>query len=256
MREQSMDNPARCTLVLTTVSPSPMQIVLIFPTFFFLTELINFLEFDFYADIFKLKVVQGKTYLLRMVNAGADDHLFFKIGGHVFTVVAVDARYTRPYKTDVIVISPGQSADVLFTANQPCGSYYMAARAYSPTPALQFANGTTTGIVEYKGTKSRTPMMPALPGFRDTETAHKFLSSLTSLTTRNKPHWVPVPRKVDEKMFITFGLGLEPCGGNNSCANPLGSQYRFSGNFNNVSFQHPTSLSMLEANGTTTSVYS
>ncbi|KAL5709238.1 laccase [Ranunculus cassubicifolius] len=123
----------------------------------------------------------------------------------------------------------------------------MAARPYSPSPALAFANGTTAGIVEYQGSESTTPLMPILPDFRDTETAHRFYSNLTSLITKDNPHWEPVPRKVDEKMFITFGVGVEPCGGNNSCANPLGPQYRFSANMNNVSFLTPTRLSMAEA---------
>ncbi|KAL5709242.1 laccase [Ranunculus cassubicifolius] len=198
-------------------------------------------------SVYKMKVVQGKTYLLRMVNAGSDDHLFFKIAGHTFTVVAVDARYTEPYRTDVIVIAPGQTVDVLFTANQPIGSYYMAAHPYSPSPPLAFANGTSTAVLEYQGSKSATPLMPLLPDFRDTETAHKFYSHLTSLTTRDNPHWIPVPRKVDVEMFITIGVGVEPCGGFNRCANFLGSQYRFSANMNNVSFQPPRSLSMAEA---------
>ncbi|KAJ0829893.1 putative laccase [Helianthus annuus] len=33
------------------------------------------------------------------------------------TVVAIDAAYTNPYKTDVIVIGPGQTTDVLITTN-------------------------------------------------------------------------------------------------------------------------------------------
>ncbi|KAL5709317.1 laccase [Ranunculus cassubicifolius] len=201
-------------------------------------------------NVFRMTVVQGKTYLLRMVNAGLDDHVFFKLAGHTFTVVAVDARYTQPYKTDVIVLAQGQSADVLFTANQPVGTYYMGARAYSPTIPLMFANGTTTAIVEYQGANSTgnstTAMMPVLPDFRDTPTAHRFWSNLTSRILNN-PHWKPVPLIVTERMFITVGLGLEPCGGNNTCANPLGGQYRFSSNMNNVSFIPPTRISMLEA---------
>ncbi|KAL5698406.1 laccase [Ranunculus cassubicifolius] len=202
-------------------------------------------------NTFIMRVIQGKTYLLRIVNAGLDDHVFFKLAGHTFTVVAVDARYTQPYITDVIVLSQGQTADVLFTANQSIGTYYMGARAYSPTIPLQFAAGTTTAIVEYQGANSTdnstTPMMPVLPDFRDTATAHRFWSNLTSLILRN-PHWSPVPLIVTERMFITVGLGLEPCGGDNMCTNPLGTQYRFSANMNNVSFlPSTTSISMLEA---------
>ncbi|PIA54505.1 hypothetical protein AQUCO_00900806v1, partial [Aquilegia coerulea] len=194
---------------------------------------------------YTMDVTQGKTYLLRMVNAVMMNHLFFKIAQHKFTVVAVDARYIEPYETDVVVIAPGQSADVLFTANQPIGNYYMAARAYFPTP-LEFQNGTTTGIVHYNGApKSSTPLMPILPDFTDTETSYKFYSNLTSLTTIGNPHWHPVPQKVDEKMFITFGLGFQPCNG--SCAGPQGSFLRFAATMNNNSFLLPTKMSMLEA---------
>ncbi|TKY65926.1 Laccase-7 protein [Spatholobus suberectus] len=79
---------------------------------------------------FTLKVRQGKTYLLRMINAALNNNLFFKIANHNFTVVAVDASYIEHYVTDVITIAPGQSVDVLFKANQPISSYYMAASPY------------------------------------------------------------------------------------------------------------------------------
>ncbi|KAL5714158.1 laccase [Ranunculus cassubicifolius] len=197
----------------------------------------------------KFNVVQGKTYLLRIINAAMQDHLFFKVAQHTFTVVAVDARYTEPYKTDVIVIAPGQTADVLFTADQPRGNYYMTANPYSASIGVTFANGTTTAIIHYKDANSLSYNMPVLPDAKDTNTAHKFYSNLTGLTGKSNPHWTPVPRKVDEKMFIAFGLGLEPCGGSNKCTPPpfFGRNYRLSANLNNVSFKLPTKLSMLEA---------
>ncbi|KAF9618109.1 hypothetical protein IFM89_000068, partial [Coptis chinensis] len=203
---------------------------------------------------FKLKVVQGKTYLLRMINAAMSDHLFFKIAQHSFSVVAIDARYTEPYHTDVIVIAPGQSADVLFTANQPLGNYYMAAHPYTTTAPMELAGATTTAIVQYSGATSSKPLMPILPWYNDTMIAHKFFSNLTSLTTNS--HWRPVPQSVDEHMFITINMGLEPCGPNITCKMPMDSQpndmdmdsqYKDSANMNNVSFQFPSKLSMLEA---------
>lgn len=61
------------------------------------------------------------------------------------------------------------------------------------------------------------------------------------------PHWVPVPRKVDEHMFITFGISFSSCdtstGGNCTNKQPL------SANMNNESFVLPRGrgFSMLEA---------
>ncbi|KAM7531934.1 hypothetical protein LguiB_035344 [Lonicera macranthoides] len=195
---------------------------------------------------YRMSVVQGKTYLLRIINAALNNVLFFKIANHKMTVVAVDAAYTSPYVTDVVVIAPGQTADVLLTANQPRASYYMAANAYISAVGVTFDNTTTTGIMVYDGATSSTPIMPVLPAFNDTPTAHKFFSNLTGLVTG--PFWAPVPLKVDEHMFVTVGLGLVACGngnGNVTCAGPGGQ--RLGASMNNASFQFPTKLSLLEA---------
>ncbi|ONK67735.1 uncharacterized protein A4U43_C05F3200 [Asparagus officinalis] len=42
-------------------------------------------------ETFKLKVKPAKTYLLRDINAGLDDELFFTITDHSLTIVDVDA---------------------------------------------------------------------------------------------------------------------------------------------------------------------
>lgn len=195
------------------------------------------------SDTHKIKVVQGKTYLLRIINAALNNQFFFKIAKHKMKVIAVAASYTEPYVTDVVVIAPGQTTDILLTADQSLGSYYMAAHPYASAAGAAFDNTTTTGIVVYDGATSSTPEMPVLPAFNDTPTAHKFFSNLTALS--NGPHWTPVPLHIDEHMFVTFGLALSPCSGNATCAGPLGQQ--FSASMNNVSFIFPTKLSMLQA---------
>ncbi|KVH94646.1 Cupredoxin [Cynara cardunculus var. scolymus] len=50
---------------------------------------------DQYAEIFRLKVKPGKTYLLRLINAALNDELFFKITNHTFTVVDADSNYSE-----------------------------------------------------------------------------------------------------------------------------------------------------------------
>ncbi|XP_031091251.1 laccase-7-like [Ipomoea triloba] len=192
---------------------------------------------------YKLKVKQGKTYLLRIINAALNNQLFFKIAGHTMKVVAVDASYTDPYVTDVVVVAPGQTTDVLLTADQSPGRYYMAANAYASAPNVPFDNTTTTGIVEYDGAISSPPAMPALPAFNDTPTAHRFYSNLTGLVSG--PFWSSPPRHVDERMLITVGLGLVACDRPGTCGGPNGQ--RLAASMNNASFQLPTKLSMLEA---------
>ncbi|KAF7142970.1 hypothetical protein RHSIM_Rhsim05G0202200 [Rhododendron simsii] len=191
---------------------------------------------------YKLKVVRGETYLLRIINVALNNELFFKIANHTMTVVAVDACYTNPMVTDIIVISPGQTIDALLTADQPLASYYMAAHSYDSLGMVDDKT-TTRGIITYENATSSTPLMPNLPAFNDTPMAFKFYSNLTSLV--NGPHWAPVPLKVDEHMFVTEGLGLVPCGANNTCGAFLGLQ--FAASMNNESFELPANLSMLEA---------
>ncbi|KAB2035349.1 hypothetical protein ES319_D04G146300v1 [Gossypium barbadense] len=198
-------------------------------------------------QMYKLKVKQGKTYLLRITNAAVDNNLFYKIANHKMIVVAVDARYTNPYVTDVLVVASGQTIDVLLTADQPIGSYYMAARAYASAAGLEFDSTTTRGVIVYEGAPSwtsRTPLIPVLPAFNDTPTAHKFSTSLTALV--GGPHWEPVPLKVDHKMFVTIGMALDVCPSNTTCQGPpVGA--KLSASMNNVSFVPPSSLSLLQA---------
>ncbi|KAJ1419858.1 Multicopper oxidase, type 1 [Sesbania bispinosa] len=168
---------------------------------------INGLPGDLYScsqkQTYKLKVKQGKTYLLRIINAALNEQQFFKIANHRFTVVALDAGYTEPYDTDVVVVAPGQTTDVLFRTNQKVGSYYMVASPYH-TLNGPFNNSTTRGVVVYHGASSITPpKMPNLPTFNDTPTAHKFYTNITGLV--NGPHWVPVPCNVDEHMSSLLG---------------------------------------------------
>ena len=81
----------------------------------------------------------------------------------------------------------------------------MAAHSYFNFVGVPFDDTTTRGIIVYKGsTSASAPLMPVLPAFKDTPTAHKFYSNLTTLI--DGPHWVPVPRKLDEHMFISQGL--------------------------------------------------
>lgn len=198
-----------------------------------------------FPDTYKLTVVQGKTYMLRIINAALNYQLFFSIANHNMKVVAIDASYTEPYITDVVVLAPGHTTDVLLTADQPVGSYYMAARPYITVPGIA-DNTPTTGIIAYQHSTSATPLMPGLPESNDTARAHKFYTSLVGLA--GGPQWVPVPRNVDEHMFIAFGLNLAPCGGSGTCEGPFGQ--RISASMNNESFQLPSSssrLSMLQA---------
>ncbi|XP_062183127.1 laccase-25-like [Phragmites australis] len=196
---------------------------------------------------YKLIVQRNSTYLLRIINAGVNMPLFFKVAGHTFTVVAADASYTTPYKTDVIVVAPGQTVDALMVADAtPSRRYYMVASPYqSAHPNLGFSKTIATAVVEYVGapnTARRRPLMAQMPPCTDTATAHRFLASLTALVRPGHP---TVPLAVDTRMFVTIGLGSADCRPEQTRCNR--KQQVFAGSMNNASFVLPTTMSLLEA---------
>ena len=159
-------------------------------------------------SIFKLPVIWGKTYLLRIINAALNHELFFSIADHILTVVAANAVYTKPYKIDIILLAPGQTTDVVLTADQPQGRYFMAAQAYFSASGVPFDNTTATAILEYQDNSTLSyeePIMPFLPVFNDSKTADDFYTSLRSLANAK------VPQTVDRDLFLTVGLALQRC---------------------------------------------
>jgi laccase len=82
-----------------------------------------------------VKVTQGRTYLLRLVNSCLNFGLFFAVANHSLNVVQLDSAYVEPFTVNTVLIAPGQTLDALLTANQSTGRYYMAASPYSvPDP--------------------------------------------------------------------------------------------------------------------------
>ncbi|RRT77967.1 hypothetical protein B296_00017441 [Ensete ventricosum] len=196
------------------------------------------------AETTVFRVAPGETNLLRFINAALNNEHFISIAGHKMTVVAADAAYTKPFTTSVLMLAPGQTTDVLLTADQPAGRYYMAAHVYASARGVAFDNTTTTAILEYSGcpTKNRPgvrPAFPVLPAFNDTPTATAFAAGIRS------PRPVKIPSPVDHYLFFTVGLGLFNCPPGRRCGGPNGT--RFGASMNNVSFQLPTRLSVLQA---------
>ncbi|XVE76386.1 hypothetical protein DITRI_Ditri12bG0168400 [Diplodiscus trichospermus] len=201
-------------------------------------------------DTYKLKVKPGKTYLLRLINAALNEELFFSIANHTLTVVEGDAIYTKPFETDKLLITPGQTTNVLLKTKpeSPNASFLMAARPYF-TGQGTFDNSTTVGILEYehpyhhKSSKNLTLIQPALPPINATGFAANFTRKFRSLANAKFP--ANVPKTVDKKFFFTVGLGTSPCPQNTTCQGPNNSS-KFAASVNNVSFALP-SVAILQA---------
>ncbi|KAL8027042.1 hypothetical protein ABFX02_14G069700 [Erythranthe guttata] len=187
----------------------------------------------------KFNVRSGETVLLRIINAALDQELFFTVANHMLTVVGNDAAYNKPFQTMVIMLGPGQTTNVLLTANQPTGRYYIAARAYATAQNAPFDNTTATAILEYNNFLSQRPLMATLPRFNDTATATAYTSQVRSLSSGK------VFTRIDENLFFTVGLGLVNCQPGPRCQGP--NNTRFAASMNNVSFVFPRRTSLLQA---------
>ncbi|KAK4392293.1 Laccase-4 [Sesamum angolense] len=192
------------------------------------------------TDGFILDVEPGKTYLLRLINAALNEELFFKIAGHRMTIVEVDATYVKPFKTDTIVIAPGQTTNAILTTDRAVGKYMVAASPFMDTPVVAVDNLTATATLHYSGTLSSSlTTFTRPPAQNATPVANNFTNSLRSLNSKKYP--AKVPRKVDHSLFFTVGLGINPCP---TCKATNGS--RVVAAVNNVTFVMPT-IALLQA---------
>ncbi|KAL6616382.1 hypothetical protein ACP70R_038652 [Stipagrostis hirtigluma subsp. patula] len=200
-------------------------------------------------ETFTVDVAPNTRVLLRVINAGLNSHLFFKVAGHNFTVVAVDAGYTSNLNTDTLVLAPGQTVDALVTTSAAPGSYYLAVQAYDTlSPSTMAASDATTAsaILRYNGTPaSATPAMPTMPASSDSATANAFYFGLRGLAAPGAP---AVPSKVDVSMTVELGLGQMPCDPSQTRCNGSAA----SAAMNGVSFRLPAQSSLLGAQVTGT----
>ncbi|KAL5580955.1 hypothetical protein UlMin_013397 [Ulmus minor] len=204
-------------------------------------------------DTFKLKVKPGKTYLLRIINAALNDELFFSIANHSLTVVEADAVYVKPFRTNILVVTPGQTTNVLLKTKKhtPNATFFMQARPYF-TGMGTFDNSTVAGILEYVQNsskpspfpiKNRPILKPTLPAINATSFVANFSSKFRSLANAKFP--ANVPQTVQKHFFFTVGLGTNPCPKNQTCQGP-NNRTKFAASINNVSFALPT-VALLQA---------
>ncbi|CAN1275367.1 LAC17 [Linum perenne] len=197
-------------------------------------------------DTYKLKVKPGKTYLLRLINAALNDELFFGIANHTLTVVDADASYVKPFETEWLLLTPGQTTNVLLKTkpHSPNSTFVMEAKPYF-TGQGTFDNSTVAGILEYATTKKRStlpsirPNLPSINGNLSTPQVANFSAKFRSLASPRFP--ANVPQTVDRKFFFTVGLGTTPCPTNTT---------KFAASINNVSFALPTVALLNVSNGT------
>ncbi|KAM0832825.1 hypothetical protein ACQ4PT_064648 [Festuca glaucescens] len=207
----------------------------------------------FVEDNFILNVEQGKTYMLRLVNAVLFSEYYFKVAGHKFTVVGADANYVKPYTTDVVGIAPGETIDVLMVADAPPCRYYMVALANQPpAPDPQIPVFMSRGVVQYKNAPInvgsnciKEAVMPEMPDQHDTLTSFYFHGNLSGLAGHSL--LAQIQGHIDEHLYIALGKGSICKGNKPSCRRGLSDEAILVAYMNNVSFHLPEKMSILEA---------
>jgi FtsP/CotA-like multicopper oxidase with cupredoxin domain len=116
--------------------------------------------FDGAGSRFTTTFVAGNTYRIRLVNGAIDTHWKFMIDSHNMTVIAMDLVPIVPYNTTVLSIGIGQRYDILVTADQTSGDFWM--RSLPQTDCSTNSNSDDIkGIVRYDSTSTSDPTTSA-----------------------------------------------------------------------------------------------
>lgn len=171
-----------------------------------------------------------------------NEEMFFGIAKHNLTVVGQDGAYIKPITTSYIMITPGQTMDILLTANQAASHYYIAATPFFDSGA-PFDSSNTSAILQYTGnyTTPISPPYPTLPNVTDQDAADNFTTRIRALASREHP--IDVPKKITKQIIIAVSVNQILCA-NASCGGPSGN--RLAASLNNVSFDTP-SIDILQA---------
>ncbi|XP_075663926.1 laccase-14-like [Castanea sativa] len=194
-------------------------------------------------------VDHGKTYLLRLVNTVVSANMFFAIAEHNLTIVGMDANYIKPITTSYIMMGPGQTVDILLTANQTLGHYYIAARQLwsNQEAATDFDHFNVTAIIQYRGnyTIPLSPSLPStLPNYKDLTAARKFYANpFRSLASKDHP--VNVPLNITTRMYITVSMAKIEC--KNTTCTTLEEGLILAASANNISWNNPVHTDVLLA---------
>ncbi|KAJ5476195.1 CAZyme family AA1 [Penicillium sp. IBT 31633x] len=110
---------------------------------------------------FTMKVDQGSSYRLRIVNSAVDTHWKIMIDDHTLTVIGMDFVPIKPYTTNYVNIGMGQRYDVIVTANKRRTADSFWIRAIPQLACSESANpDNIKGILHYSS-RPHTPRTKA-----------------------------------------------------------------------------------------------
>ncbi|KXT11901.1 hypothetical protein AC579_10501 [Pseudocercospora musae] len=154
-----------------------------------------------------MNVEFGKKYRLRLVNTAIQSTFKFYVDGHTFKVIATDFVPIQPYETNILNINIGQRYDLIMTADQTPGNYWM--RADNQDACAKITHGTNIkGIVSYLGAAADgTLAIPTSTGYNYTgECVDEPYASLVPIVPLNAGQNT---KEIDETVAIG-GNGATP----------------------------------------------
>lgn len=105
---------------------------------------------------FNMTFVAGTRYRIRLINGAIDSHFKFMIDNHNMTVIASDLVPIVPYDTQILSIGMGQRYDIIVTATETSGNFWI--RAIPQTFCSDNDNSDNIkGILMYDETDTTEP---------------------------------------------------------------------------------------------------
>lgn len=115
---------------------------------------------------FETTFAAGTKYRIRLVNGAADTHFRYTIDNHTFEVIASDFVPIVPYNTTNLSIGMGQRYDIIVTATETTGDFWM--RAIPQESCSDNDNvDNILGIVRYDGSSTADPTTSAYSDLTD-----------------------------------------------------------------------------------------
>ncbi|EFP86676.2 uncharacterized protein PGTG_13058 [Puccinia graminis f. sp. tritici CRL 75-36-700-3] len=145
----------------------------------------------------------GKTYRLRILNAGALGMFYFKIDGHQMSVIEVDGTDVEPLPTDMLSLATAQRYSVLVTAKNETKQNFLIHANFEPGMFDSIPEGLQ---LNYSSSIIYTPGAPTAP--EELFTEYKSLDDLAFKPTSALPI-LSKTKNIDLNVFFsTFENGV------------------------------------------------
>ncbi|KAJ7742790.1 Cupredoxin [Mycena metata] len=111
-------------------------------------------------------VTKGLRYRFRLINMSGRSDFMISIDNHTMTVIQADGVATQPHTVSQLDMLAGQRYDVVVTANQPIGNYWINTVLGGGNPARNLNLNVTLGrgILRYAGAPNAEPQTPMTLG--------------------------------------------------------------------------------------------